>query len=272
MFNTKAKSNIGNWVYELLTQGKNTFSVREIRKAFPGLSEIAVKRALNRLSAKNRIVSVHKGFYVIVSYEYAAKGIVPPLLYVDNLMRFLKRPYYVSLLSAASLYGAAHQAPQVFFVNTTFPSLRPSLKKGTKIKYLSIKEAPQHLLTRKKTESGYIQVSSPELTAIDLINFSKHIGGLSRAATVLKELCENIRPENINEELVTFTKIATLQRFGYIVDKILHLDELADTIEGVCKKADLKFYRIPLMTTAKRKGLTCDERWQVIENSLIEID
>jgi predicted transcriptional regulator of viral defense system len=116
-------------VDSLLTKGKNAFSLEQIRGAFPNHSEAALKRALSRLSSKGKIVSVHKGYYVIVSYEYAAKGIVPPLLYIDGLMTFLNKPYYVSLLSAAALYGAAHQAPQVFMVNTTFPALRPSVKK-----------------------------------------------------------------------------------------------------------------------------------------------
>jgi predicted transcriptional regulator of viral defense system len=268
----KTNGNIGEWIDELLTKGKNAFSLQQIRDAFPNHSEAALKRTLSRLSTKNKIVSVHKGYYVIVSYEYAAKGIVPPLLYIDGLMKFLNRPYYVSLLSAASLYGAAHQAPQVFMVNTTFPTLRPSAKKGIKIKFVPVKEIPAQLLEQKKTESGYVQVSSPELTAVDLINYAKHIGGLSRAATIINELAEEIRFEKINEDLARFTETATLQRLGYIADQILHKKELADAIEKLCIKMNLKFFRVSLMTKGKRYGYPCNERWKVIENSQIEVD
>ena len=33
----------------------------------------------------------------------------PNDFYIDDLMRFLKREYYIGLFSAAALYGAAHQ-------------------------------------------------------------------------------------------------------------------------------------------------------------------
>lgn len=272
MADSKSNSSVSDWVDDLLSKGKNAFSLQQVKESFPDNSETALKRSLNRLSTKNKIVSVHKGYYVIVSYEYAAKGIVPPLLYIDGLMKFLNRPYYISLLSAAALYGAAHQAPQVFMVNTTFPALRPSVKKNSKIKFISIKEVPTHLLEQKKTESGYVQVSSPELTAIDLVNFSKQVGGLSRTATVINELVEYIRLEKINKELASYAETATLQRLGYIADIILHEQALADAVEDICHKLNLKFFRVSLMAKGKRYGYPCNERWKVIENSVIEID
>ncbi len=272
MVSQKPQGNLGEWVDELLSNGRNAFSLSQVKEAFPQLSEAALKRSLSRLSTKNRIVSVHKGYYVIVSYEYMAKGIVPPILYIDGLMKFLNRPYYVSLLSAAALYGAAHQAPQVFMVNTTFPALRPSTKKNSKVKFISVKKIPATLLEQKKTESGYVQVSSPELTAIDLVNFAKHVGGLSRVATVINELTEYIRLDKINEELVRHAETATLQRLGYIADQILHQQALADAIESICARLKLKFFRVSLMAKSKRYGFPCNERWKVIENSVIEPD
>ncbi|HEX5168690.1 MAG TPA: type IV toxin-antitoxin system AbiEi family antitoxin [Cyclobacteriaceae bacterium] len=263
---------VSEWVDNLLTRGKNAFSLQQMRESFPDHSEAAMKRALSRLSSKNKIVSVHKGYYVIVSYEHVAKGIVPPLLYIDGLMKFLNRPYYVSLLSAAALYGAAHQAPQVFMVNTTFPALRVSKKKNVRIKFVPVKEIPTSLLEQKKTESGYVHISSPELTAIDLINYAKHVGGLSRAATVINELADDMRPEKIDKQLARHAETATLQRLGYIADQILHRNDLADAIENICKKMNLKFYRVSLMAKGKRYGYPCNERWKVIENSMIEID
>ncbi len=48
-------------------------------------------------------------------------------------MAFLKRNYYVSSLSAACIYGAAHQMPQTFFVVADGAPLRDGIKNGTKI-------------------------------------------------------------------------------------------------------------------------------------------
>ncbi|HAR49066.1 MAG TPA: hypothetical protein DCR81_02985 [Smithella sp.] len=49
-------------------------------------------------------------------------------------MAYLAQPYYVGLLSAASLHGSAHQQPQQFHVVTTTPQ-REVRKKGLAIRF-----------------------------------------------------------------------------------------------------------------------------------------
>jgi len=125
-----------NWVENQQSWGKYTFNLSQIKCDFPDLSELAIKRALNRLSTKGRIVSVYKGFYVIVPPEYASRGVLPPMLFIDSLMQFAGKPYYVGLLSAAALQGAAHQQPQEFYVITD--SIQTTtIKKGLKINYIT---------------------------------------------------------------------------------------------------------------------------------------
>jgi hypothetical protein len=46
--------------------------------------------------------------------EYREAGGPPASWFIDDLMRFLGQPYYVGLLSAAAIHGAAHQQPMVF--------------------------------------------------------------------------------------------------------------------------------------------------------------
>lgn len=48
--------------------------------------------------------------------DYRSWGVLPGELFIDGMMRALGREYYVSLLTAAAMHGAAHQAPQVFQV------------------------------------------------------------------------------------------------------------------------------------------------------------
>ena len=187
------------WADHLLQKGKMAFSIHELRESYPNSTEASLKLALNRLSKKGKILSIHKGYYLIIPPQYASRGIIPPAIYLDALMKHLKRSYYLGLLNAASFYGAAHQQPQEFFVFTNFPQLRTVNKKGIKVNYISKKDVSNLLIEERKTEGGYLKISSPELTAADLIQFEKRIGGLSRAATVLNELAEEIKFENINE-------------------------------------------------------------------------
>jgi hypothetical protein len=100
------------WIENLQAQGKYTFSYEQACSQFKDVSNSAIISALSRLSSKNKVVSVFKGFYVIITPEYSLKGMVSPLLFIDSLMRYASRPYYVGLLSAAAIHGAAHQRSQ----------------------------------------------------------------------------------------------------------------------------------------------------------------
>lgn len=45
-------------------------------------------------------------------------------------------------------------------------------------------------------ETGYINVSSPELTALDVVFFFDEVGGFNRITTVLEELSESMDAQN----------------------------------------------------------------------------
>ncbi|MBK8873841.1 MAG: hypothetical protein IPN13_07925 [Bacteroidetes bacterium] len=188
-------------------------------------------------------------------------------------MNFLERKYYVGLLNAAALNGASHQQPQEYFIVTEYPVLRPTNKKGIKINYISTKQLPpESLIEKKKTETGYISVSRPMLTAIDLINYEKKIGGLNRATAIINELDESIRPKDINEELINYASISSLQRLGYILEEILNRNNLSDKIFMQCKKAGKIFYLIPLKASGKKQKEHINEKWKLMINTEIELD
>jgi len=262
---------ISEWVEHLASRGRYSFSLNEVRNTFINDTEAAIKLKLTRLSRRGKIISVHKGYYLIITPQYASRGILPPPLFIDGLMKFLERPYYVGLLNAASFYGAAHQQPQEYFIFTDFPVLRPTKKKSIRVNYISKKIITGKHLEKKKTETGYINVSNPALTALDLVQFDKRIGGLNRAATVLNELAEAIKPEQITKSLLKEASVTTIQRLGFLLEVILKQD-IGSLLYEECKKAGLEFFRIPLKTSSKKIGFSSDERWKVIVNTEIEID
>ncbi|MEO8822749.1 MAG: type IV toxin-antitoxin system AbiEi family antitoxin [Ginsengibacter sp.] len=249
------------------------FSLNEIKYAFPKDTAISVKFSLNRLAQKQKILSIFKGYYLIIPPQYSSKGILPASMFIDGLMKFLDRKYYVGLLSAAALHGASHQQPQEYFVVTRYPVLRATNKKGLKINYISTMQLPlETLIEKKKTETGYIAISNPLLTAIDLINYEKRIGGLNRASIVINELVETIKPNDVNMELIKYAATSTLQRFGFILEEILNKKELADKIFSLCKKKGTTFNLIPLKSSGKKSSKKINERWKIMINTEIEID
>ena len=260
-----------NWIEKKQSRGRYVFSLEELRKEFLNQSEDAITLALNRLSRKNRVVSVYKSFYLIVPPEYAVRSILPPMNFIDDLMSFIGKRYYVSLLSAASLYGAAHQQPQEFFVITTTKQFT-TRKKGIKINYNTRKKIPERLLDKRKTESGYVKVSSPELTAADLVSYHNRIGGLNRVCTVINELVESISPKKINKDLVESMSTPTIQRLGIIFEKYVNRPDLGQKLLEVSQSKKRKFYLQPFKAGGRRKGFDTDDKWKIIINTTIEID
>ena len=101
--------------FELQSQGRYAFTFEELRNRFKS-SEKTLLQGLYRYKTKKQIAQIRKGFYVIIPPNYSNQGMLPPYLFIDDLMKSLSKPYYVALLSAAALYGAAHQQPMEYFV------------------------------------------------------------------------------------------------------------------------------------------------------------
>lgn len=258
------------WIELLLARGVFSFSIELARSELSNYTEVALRRALSRLSAKGKILSVYKGYYLILPPQFSFKGILPPTLFLDAFFRYLKRPYYISLLSAAVYHGAAHQKPQEYFVMTSFPPMRATQKKGLKINYISIDEIPENLIEKRKTEAGYLNISTPILTAADLVQFEKRIGGLSRTATLLNELMEVIGQSDFSAEFLSFTPATVLQRLGYLLEYVCLNIKLSDALFAALVEQNIRLYRIPLKSSRQAKGYSSENRWKVIVN--VEID
>lgn len=253
-----------------LGEGKMSFSVNELQKIFSEFSLNALQMNLKRLNKKNKIRHVMKSFYSIIPPEYRQRKIIPPELFIDQLLEYLQRQYYVGLLSAAAMHGASHQQAMEYYVFIYKTPIRPTQVEGLKINYVVKNSIPQYGIDKKKTDAGYINISNPELTAVDLIAYQHRIGGLNRASTVLYELSESMSPDKLNEILNENIPFSVLQRLGYILELVLHKKELAGVIKNYL--SNKKIFRIPLKPGKTREGFKVNEDWKVIQNSKIETD
>ena len=263
---------VKKWIEDMQSTGKNCFSFSEGLAHFPTLNSGSLKRSLTRLAGKGKICSVWKGFYVIVPIEYRSKGIVPAVYYIDQLMQFLGRDYYISLLNAAEFYGAAHQRPMEFSVITTPPSLRATLKKDIKINFNNKKAILAPYTEQRKTPNSYVRISSPELTAMDLIQFEKTIGGLNRASTVLYELAENCQFKKLKADFFENVPSPVIQRLGYLLDEVLDFKKQADDLFSKTEKFGCSFRKTPLKNRKNTMNCQINKKWNIIINEQIEID
>ena len=257
---------LSKWIDHLQSTGIYSFTLDELKCAFPQSTDFSLRNALFRLVEKSRIVSVFKGFYVIIPVEYLSTGMVTPTRFMDSLMKSLGRKYYFALLSAAMIHGAAHQQPQTWFIITELPNMRPIQKKNMKIAFIT-KSAISHIaVNRIKSEVGYIEVSNPVLTATDLIQFENRAGGLNRVIAILDELSEFITLSQITSEFLEQVSASVIQRLGYIWEFLLGRKEHADLLWNQCRDRQMVFYRTPLKNGQSMKERTETNRWKIIKN------
>jgi predicted transcriptional regulator of viral defense system len=217
---------------------------------------------------KKQIFKIRKGFYGILTPETSIGGMLPPDLFVDALMNSLQKPYYVALLSAAALHGAAHQQPMEYFVITQTPAPRSIRNKKMRLSFVSKKMWELSAIVQKKTRAGYLNVSSPELTALDLITYADRFG-LNHVTTILQELAEEMKPSALKKVVEKKSEIPVIQRLGYILDKVLNENKLADTLYKILCNENIA---PTLLSNKKSKQGNLDDKWKVIINTEIEPD
>ena len=260
------------WIKDRAIHGFPTFSIEDVRETGMYSSEQILQNELYRLCSNKTIASVYRGFYVIIPVQYVLRGSVPATYYIDQLMAYLSKPYYVCMLSAAELLGAAHQRPQQFSVMTTFPKRRVVSTRNVIIDWFYREELPEDALITKNTETGTIRISNPLLTAADLVQYQQHIGGLSRVATVLEELSEQINMKSQFASLASFVKKVTWQRLGYILEHVVEENELADELYEQIRNLPGSIMYMPLSTSAENNTSERNSRWKININVQIEKD
>ena len=231
------------WIEDRAIHGFPTFSVEDVRAADLCSSEQILQNELSRLSSNKTIASVYRG-----------------------------KPYYVCMLSAAELLGAAHQRPQQFSVMTTFPKRRTVSTRNVTIDWFYRDGLPEEALITKNTETGTIRISNPLLTAADLVQYQQHVGGLSRVATILEELSEQIDINNQFAPLATYVKKVVWQRLGYILENVVGEKKLADKLYEQLRTSSGYFKYQPLSTSAEDNSSDRDSRWKININVEIETD
>ncbi len=166
------------WIEDRAIHGFPTFSVEDVRAADLCSSEQILQNELSRLCSNKTIASVYRGYYVIIPTQYVLRGSVPATYYIDQLMSYLQKPYYVCMLSAAEMLGAAHQRPQQFYVMTTFPKRRTVSTRNVTIDWLYRDGLPEEAYEfLKQLIREYTPKANEETKAIE--EYAQKIEGVS---------------------------------------------------------------------------------------------
>jgi predicted transcriptional regulator of viral defense system len=254
------------FVTGLLQKGRYHFTTEDAVKALGGKRN-SVARALFRLKEKGELATPVRGFYVAVPPEYRSLGCLPAEQFVPQLMDFHGWPYHVALLSAAQFHGAAHQRPQRFQVMVGMPI--PSIECGNVAVDFFVRGDVRGAATvTVNTPRGFVVVSSPEVTALELVGYQKNAGGLNNVCTVLTELGESIDPARLVIEAAK-VPLAWVQRLGFLLELSGHHD-LAGSLQPFVREHARRV--VALDASSTRTGARRSTTWLVAINTDVEPD
>ncbi|WP_245460451.1 type IV toxin-antitoxin system AbiEi family antitoxin domain-containing protein [Rhizobium leguminosarum] len=251
------------------------FDGREAIEAL-GINRGAFLDSAERLQRRKLLLNPRHDFYIVVPPQFMSLGAPPPTWYIDALMRHEGNSYYVGLLKAAELHGATHQAVMEFQVVAA--KRLPKIKAGRNrfvFYYRKDMETVAAGVVDKKTETGSMRVSSPALTALDILRYSRGAGGLDNIFTVLRDIAPQIDFESLTN-LSRVTERPVVQRLGYLLDRLGHGPRLASMRTALEDRGNLPWTELDRKEAGdpdfSTEVLERDPRWRVIVRRYPEAD
>lgn len=259
---------VENYLAFVRSKGRFLVTFGELKEHIQ-VSGKAVLQSLFRLKQKKKIAQIRRGFYVIVPSEYSATGMLPYYLFLDDLMNTLGCNYYVALSSAAALHGAGHQQPMECTVIVKSRAVHNISTNNLRISFFIKSDWPKNEIVLKNTDAGYLAVSSPAQTALDLVMYQSRIGGINRVLQIIEELSENISYTTLLKAAKKFKQTAAIQRLGYLLEFELNNSKLTKAASEALRNR--KIYSILLsFENTNTENRTANNQWKVIPNIQIQ--
>lgn len=264
------KLSVADFIKERLSFEEYSFSWDELVKATVPRPEASIRSDLYYAIGNGDVISLRHKFYLIIPPRYSRTGKLPVELYIDKLFTFLGRKYYLGLYSAAKHYGASHQQIQKEYVLHDQTSLLSISKGAIKLDFFTVSNWPEKNILLRKGDAGMFKISSPSLTAVDLVYHQTKIGGLNRTLSILEELAEEIEFSDIKDLLTWYPHKSVLQRFGFLLNEF---GQTPESVELIYEHLSLhKFYPVLLSPKSKQKAGAVTNRWKVDVNIKMESD
>lgn len=211
-----ALSPVARLIDEAEMNGILNLRTLDIAKAAPSLSSEALRQALHRLQQKGRILPVQRGagHWLVVPLRDAIAGAPPLEAWLHSyLAKTLDIPYYVGLLSAAECYGASPYA--VMTTKIVVEKARRPLSVGRhQLVFLSRSNVEAIPTQWHETAEGRFKISTPEVTALELVQRQQLVGGGSRVLAVLQPLFESCSLLGLQKALDIIQDVSAAQRLG----------------------------------------------------------
>ncbi|MBX3195848.1 MAG: hypothetical protein KF727_12220 [Microbacteriaceae bacterium] len=248
-----------------LAHGRSALTGAEIAQLLD-VPEDQVRRRLHAPSRRNEWVSPTRGLWIPVPPEYRTWGAPQGIEIVDAMMRHRGIGYYVGWLSAAALYGAGHQAPQVFQVAVD-RQMRDRVVGRTRFVFAQ-RDVTRIPIVEHPTRSGTARVSTVAATMLDIADDVERAAGIDNATTAIVELAG--RADFDGSSLTALTRsfpAAAGRRIGFVLERFgwndVDLDALRDAVRDAVASPSL------LDPSSPDRGYL-DANWMIRVNAEID--
>ncbi|MEZ4951936.1 MAG: type IV toxin-antitoxin system AbiEi family antitoxin, partial [Saprospiraceae bacterium] len=156
------------------------------------------------------------------------------------------------------------------YVMTEKPKMGDIQKKELKIRFFTTSKWSNINIQERKSDAGIFKISSPALTAVDLIHHQSKLGGINRMLAVFEELSEEINQDDIQNLLTWYPHKSTLQRLGFILEEMQVDETLTQPIlEHLITN---KYFPVLLSPKTNQKAGAVNNQWKVDVNSKLDSD
>jgi predicted transcriptional regulator of viral defense system len=250
----------------LLSRGIITVTTEECAHLFnSSLSDIPNK--LVYLRNKNQIVALARGLWAVVPTENIQMGAPEPVRYIDSLMSFYGCNYCAGWLTAAALYGASHQAPQVFQVVTS-KTIKDRKIGRSELKFYERSYVEAITKRRLVISDGVINVPTVGSTMLMLCADILMSGGIDNVATIISELSEvssGYVEEILNDAHLFQT--SAIRRLGWILENVANITNL-DELKKICDDGT----NPSLLSPYNSHSGSIDTNWHLVINRKVDKD
>lgn len=253
----------------LLSRGVTAVNTEEVSHLL-GIPEDQVRQRLAPLRRRGELTAGGRGIWIPVPPDKLEWGAPEPITYLDAVMEMRGLEYCVGWLSAAALYGVAHQAPQVFQVATDRPFRDREIGRSL-LRFFSRADLGKVSKRRISTTSGTAVVASPESTALMLASDLELAGGLDNAATVIVELAASgvLSDRDLARSAPAFSDSAS-RRVGFLLERFADNSGWPEFANYCATLKSEPSYLAP--SFGNMQGGPYNARWGLFENRKVDPD
>ncbi|HDQ04454.1 MAG TPA: hypothetical protein ENN23_07830 [Deltaproteobacteria bacterium] len=238
---------------------RDMITARELDEYLP--RGFAYRRKLvSSLMKKKILIPVKNGVYIFVPIEAVPTGrrisefLIPAVFFPRN-------DYYIGYSTMYNYYNFTDQQFQKVYVLNARISLQRTIA-GISFKFVKIPRQRMYGLENIEIRGKTAIVSSKERTLVDLLYYSKPVGGMNSATEILARFVKSGKcdTKKLIEYAVKFPVIKTRKLIGLTLEKAgVSGKMLAPLAESVKKTSLISF-------TDNRKG-KINEKWRAIISS-----